>query len=359
MSPSAPGRNDPCPCGSGRTFNIGTACRSPPSAFVVEQATTGRSLDLKDMLTGKRFHVLEQGASQRLRLADLLFTRVVTLDGASIMTGASPFIVPPRWHTRIIDWRERLFRKRLMTRQDLDDFEIEIGDMYFEIAAELLDPTPPQLSNTDGDPLALTTLTFTLTYDVTTTVQEAFEKLSPLARVRGEEHIDDMTRDASGAVTSASLTWVRAGNRQHKNWDNTILGSLRLAPGRLVADVNSARRAGRLRREIAKCLPDAAILVDTKMVDPAEAIAERQRQRTSGDRHGEPAHETSAALPPDRRRDDPPALEGLARHTRAGVGEQDGTSSGTNSRRSGTARGAARGVRSRRRRRTTEDDRNY
>lgn len=104
--------------------------------------------------------MLEQGASQRLRPADLLFTRVLTLDGASIMIGASPFIVPPRWHTRIIDWRERLFRRRLLTRQDLDDVDIEIREMYFEIAAELLDPSPPRLSNTDGDPLALTTLTY-------------------------------------------------------------------------------------------------------------------------------------------------------------------------------------------------------
>ena len=92
---------------------IETACRSPISALVVEHVTAQRSLDLKDVFTGKRFHVLEQGASQKLRPADLLFTRVVTLDGAGIMFGASPFIVPPRWHTHIIDWRERLFRRRL------------------------------------------------------------------------------------------------------------------------------------------------------------------------------------------------------------------------------------------------------
>jgi hypothetical protein len=56
------------------------------------------------------------------------------------MLGTAPFVVPPRWHTRIIDWRERLFRKRLMTREDLVDFDTEIRDLYFDIAAELLDP---------------------------------------------------------------------------------------------------------------------------------------------------------------------------------------------------------------------------
>jgi SEC-C motif-containing protein/ankyrin repeat protein len=58
-----------------RTF-VETACRSPMSVFAVEQVTPGRSLDLKDVLTGSRFHVLEQGASRTLRPADLVFARV-------------------------------------------------------------------------------------------------------------------------------------------------------------------------------------------------------------------------------------------------------------------------------------------
>jgi hypothetical protein len=271
---------------------IKTACRSPLSALVVEQATPQRSLDLKDVLTGERFHVLEQGASQKLQSADLLFTRVLTLDGASVMFGASPFVVPPRWHTHVIDWRQRTFRRRLMRRQDLDDFDIEIRAMYFQIAAELLNPTPPRLCNTDGDPLALTTLT----YELKTTVDEAFERLAPLARVHGEDHVHDVTRDESGTMTSAILSWAKAGNRKHKNWDNTILGTLRLGLGRLVVEVNSARRAGRVKREIAKRLPGAAILVDTNVTDPAEALAERQRERGAGALDHEPLGTTPPEL---------------------------------------------------------------
>ena len=75
---------------------IETACRSPMSVFAVEQVRPGRSLDLKDVLTGRRFHVFEQGASQSVRPADLIFTRVVTIEGVSPMLGAAPFIVPPR-----------------------------------------------------------------------------------------------------------------------------------------------------------------------------------------------------------------------------------------------------------------------
>jgi hypothetical protein len=80
---------------------VEAACRSPMSVLVVERATPGRSLDLRDVLTGSRFHVLEQGASQTLRPADLIFARVITIDGASIMVGLAPFVVPPSSHTHI------------------------------------------------------------------------------------------------------------------------------------------------------------------------------------------------------------------------------------------------------------------
>jgi hypothetical protein len=266
-----------------RTY-IETACRSPMSVLAVEQVVRGRSLDLKDVLTGARFHVLEQGASQTLQPADLVFARVLTIEGVSLLLGTAPFVVPPRWHTRIIDWRERLFRRRLMTREDLADFDDEIRDLYFNIAAELLDPTPPQLQNTDGDPIALTTLT----YELKTTVDDAFEKLAPLAMVHGDDHTGDVIRDASGAVMSANLSWVKAGNRRHKGWTNTVLGSLRLEATRLVADVNSARRADRLKREIARRLGQAAALIDTAVVDPSEAMAERVRERAAGTRLDEP-----------------------------------------------------------------------
>jgi len=262
------------------------------SVLAVEEVTVGRSLDLKDVLTGSRFHVLEQGASQTLRPADLIFTRIVTLDGVSLMFGAAPFVVPPRWHTHIIDWRERLMRKRLMTRRDLADFDIEIRHLHFEIAADLLNPTSPQLCNTDGDPIALTTLTF----ELKTTVGEAFEKLAPLAMVHGEDHSDEVVRDASGAVTNAVLSWVKAGNRQHKQWDYTVLGTIRIEAGRVVADVNSARRADRLKREISKRLSRTAALINTAVVDPLEAIEKRARQRAAGDRHDESALELSLEL---------------------------------------------------------------
>lgn len=263
---------------------IETACRSPMSVFCVEQVVRGQSLDLKDVLTGQRFHVLERSASQILRAADLIFTRVLTIQGVSLMLGAAPFLVPPVWHIRVIDWRDKVFGKRLVKRRDLAEFDIEIRELYFDIAAELLDPSPPELRNTDGDPIALTTLT----YELNVAVDEAFKKLSPLASVHGE-NLSESTRDPSGTMTGATLSWAKAGNRQHKHWDNTILGTLRLEAGRLVAEVNSTRRAERLQREITRRLGRAAVLIDTAVVDPATAWEERQRQPAASPRDDGPS----------------------------------------------------------------------
>src|SRR6185437_5864032 len=57
------------------------ACKSPASFFAVEASEAGRSIDLRDILTGRRFRVLEQSASRTLRTGDVTFTRVLTVSG--------------------------------------------------------------------------------------------------------------------------------------------------------------------------------------------------------------------------------------------------------------------------------------
>ena len=71
-----------------------------------------------------------------------------------------------------------------MTREDLRTYGAEIRRFYHGIVDALLNPALPQLQNTDGDPLELTSMTYTLTMPV----GEAFER--PLATIRGEARVD-------------------------------------------------------------------------------------------------------------------------------------------------------------------------
>ena len=251
------------------------ACRSPASFFAVEAVVPGRALDIKDILTGRPFHVLEQSASRTLQAGDVLFTRVVTAGGGSIMIGTCPWVIPASWHIPIIDIRERLRPKRLLTREEVIDYDMEIREAYLAIADALLHPAPPVLQNTDGDPLELTALT----YELGVTVAEAVERLSPLATLRGDLHLSDDERDDAGALVTATLTWIKAGNRAHADWDNTSLGTLHLEGARLVVEVNSARRRRRIEKAIAKYLGTAARLVDTTVTDVAAALENRLERR--------------------------------------------------------------------------------
>jgi hypothetical protein len=251
---------------------IEQACKSPASFFVVEEVAPGRSLDIKDILTGRRFHVLEQSASQTLKVGDLTFTRVITAGGASILIGACPWVIPASWHIPIIDMRERFRPKRLLTREELQDYNFELRQVYHEIVDALLHPKIPVMQNTDGDPLELTTLTYTLAVAASVAV----ERLTPLATLRDEAHITDETYDAAGALCSATLTWIKAGNRKMKDWDNTTLGTLRVNESQLVVEVNSARRRRRIEKEIAKHLGSTATLVDTTVTDITEVLEERR-----------------------------------------------------------------------------------
>ena len=257
---------------------VTAACASPMSLFVIETVDPGRSVDIRDVLTGWRVHVLEQSASQGLHRGDLYFTRVVTVSGTSLMFGAAPYIFPPRFHLEALDWRDRLFGRRTPTRSDLDACEVEILRCYHVFADRLCHPTPPQLRNTDGDDIAPTTLV----YDVSMPVSEVFERLRPLATLGDDEHVSDVVEDATGTMIEAVLQWVKRGNRKMKQWDNTILGTLHLTVWAVTCAWSSRirlRRADRLAREIARRLGTVAVLKTRSVEDLA-----RRARRDEGTR---------------------------------------------------------------------------
>lgn len=68
-------------------------------------------------------------------------------------------------------------------------------------------------------------------------------------------------------IEAAVLTWLKAGNRKHKDWDNTTPGTLRLDGSRLMIEVNSAGRRQRIAKEISKRFGSTATLVETTTAD--------------------------------------------------------------------------------------------
>ena len=261
------------------------ASRSPLSVLAVEQVVPGVSLDVKDVLTGRSFHTPELTASRSLQVGHLIFARVVTLEGLSLLFGMAPYVAPPEWHVEVLDWRDHVFRKRGVTLEGVADAEFELRDLYLDVRDSVLNPAPPVVNNTDGDPL----IDVTLTYTLAVAAAVAYELLLPLATLNDEVREDAVTRDAAGAVTSAQLVWVNRTGKAPRvsaasaaavsSARTTLLGFMALSEGRLVVQVNSEKRATAIARQIRLRFGAEATLLQREVSDPVGEAFETAAKR--------------------------------------------------------------------------------
>lgn len=270
-----------------------TACDAPLSFMVVTAVQLGRSLDLKDILTGEAHRVLERSASSSLQPGSIVLARVVADGDIAVMSGLGPYPLPPSAHNRIIDFREQFLKGRgPLDRACLKASALEIVLMYRQLVDQMLNPAPPKLQNTDGDPLAPTTLVFELRCGV----REAFDRLKGLSITTSEDELlEDASRSDSGELTRVEFLWSKKGNKLHPDWDNTTLGNVTLSTGAISVSVNSARRAKKVRGLIEKHLGrDALFLRQT--IESVDALLD-QGHRHDGDDARDKEHDRLASSP--------------------------------------------------------------
>jgi hypothetical protein len=219
--------------------------RKPYTFFEVEHVDRGKGMQLKDVLKGDSIEVQERSGSEYVQPGDLVFGRAVSVDGVGMIVGLGPTIIPPRLKPEIIQLRKEL-REGLssITDDTLHEWDIEIRDQYFHIEDSL--HSPPQVCNTDGDPLEFHRLIYELP-----SAQEAFEKLCDLCVTSAaDELLADAKKDGSGRIIRIELPWDRLGHKASLGMPNTVLGRVVIDGRRLTAEVNSAQRATALRHEI-------------------------------------------------------------------------------------------------------------
>jgi len=231
---------------------------APLSFMVVTSVQPGQSVDLRDILIGDTHHVVERSGSTSLRPGHVVLARVIADGDLEIMSGLGPFPLSPISHQRVIDYREAVLRKRgPVNRSRVKAAVPEILALYHRLVHVMLHPAPLLLQNTDGDPLAPTTLEF----GVRCSVREAFDRLKPLSLLNDDEMLEDASWSATGELIGVELRWSKRGNRLHREWDNTTLGNLVLSPGRLSVAVNSTKRARTIRRVVEKYLGKAVLFL--------------------------------------------------------------------------------------------------
>src|SRR5437899_4061124 len=249
------------------------AAMQPVSFYEVLWSKGGERMELHDILMGGNTEVFEQSGSQGLQRGDILYAQIWNLKGYSILGCTAPIRIPPKWKSEVIGLRRKL-RKRIakqnrdLTAEDLVRYTEDIREAYLDIRDGLY--APPRFANTDGDPLAFYTLTFRIE-----SPEAAFEALAPLAVGRSkEELLEDAEFDGEGKLRGVQFDWLTKGNKKMSTWKNTILGTIKLSERSLIAEVNSEKRADRLRAEIEKRLGSGATHQSTVAKAVDELLAE-------------------------------------------------------------------------------------
>lgn len=258
----------------------------------VVDVDVGRSMELEDIFTGQRHVVLERTASVAQVRSTYIFARVATVDGVPGLYGNGPFVVEPLSFVKLKALRDRLEEQvgRTLTESDLHEFAIEIRGHYLSIVARILDPVPPHLVNTDGNPLVPTRLV----YDLECDCEHALEKLGTLAKgTKQAALLDAAERDADGRLVHVSFPWIDSRKPGRPGMGPVILGQVSIDTGRLEVEVNSSQRADRIRSRIGRRLGSKAKFRHALI----ESIEEMLRERAGIDR-SETSHEES--LEPDQ-----------------------------------------------------------
>ncbi|MBI4206802.1 MAG: DUF2384 domain-containing protein [Betaproteobacteria bacterium] len=272
------------------------ACVAAPLSFYdVVTCEPGRGFTLRDVITGEECNVSERSASRSVRAGDILFAKIARLEDIALLEACSTVIIPPDRKGPILELRKRIRESRTPLIQGaLCEWDIEMIEVYFELADTLLDPRLPELRNTDGDPLSFHKLAFKIE-----SPRAAFDALKDLALDMDDaELLSDAKFDREGALQRVQFPWRKRGNPVNKSWDNTSLGILAIDGTRLTAEVNSEGRAIRIREIVEERLGARAKHLATE-IQSTESMLTRAQEEGGGEavRAQQEEHERLAALP--------------------------------------------------------------
>ncbi len=207
------------------------------SIWEVTSVERGVGSTLRDLLTHEERFVLDARSSSTLERFDSVLAIVLSCDGVSFFGGVHGQPLPPRSADEVVRGGRRScgVRTRPASSERLRDPEIQLALlMSWNFVVDVLRRRPPpRLTNTDGDPLLLTTDGFALLAPREAVAQ----RLASLAGVGEPEEEEDQL---VFAIT-------KPGNATHRSWDSTVVARVVLSDGRLVLETNSTRRADSLR----------------------------------------------------------------------------------------------------------------
>ncbi len=215
------------------------------SIWEAVEVDPGRGLVLKDLLTGETRSVYEVSASKTLKRRDALLARVVDHRGQSVLCGVYHRSLPPRDAADVVERAQEKLRRKSevpierLRGEAIGRFLIQCWEEAIE-EAELRASRPPELRNTDGDPLL-----FTIDHFAIDSTDRA-EVRRRLAAIEGMEAESEL-RDPEPKDAEQVHVYTRPGNPMHAGWENTVIGRAVVKRNELRVETNSVKRADALR----------------------------------------------------------------------------------------------------------------
>jgi uncharacterized protein (DUF2384 family) len=231
---------------------------TPLSFYEVLQVRPGFGMRLRDVFLGTEVEVEEHAGSDFLQPGDIVYAQLCRLPEVTAVGRMAPHALRPGLKAELVELRAWMRRKAARQNRELNEgdlvlYEEKLRAQYLNARDAMF--TPPVLTNTDGDLFHF----HTLRYEVGS-AQVAFDALAPLSwGVTREELLEEAEMNPDGSLRSVHFDWRKSGNAMHKSWDNTILGHLKIEGRSLTVEVNSAKRAEKIRGEIEKRLGFLAV----------------------------------------------------------------------------------------------------
>lgn len=243
------------------------------SVWEVLAVQPGKQIQLLDLLSGEQRTVEEATASQTLVVRDTIVGRVVDHQGVSWLAGLHPRLLPPREAAEVV----RAARKRLRLKGPVPPERLReescaraLISSWLAAVREFdeLAAIPPQLENTDGDPLLLTTDHFAIAagrQDAVAALLQAMPGVEPPEPGEAPEYV-----------------FLRAGNTRHKQWQSTVVGRAWFSKRELLVETNSTKRANALRAQLEAACGDRIRYQLREQSDPLSKKAKKSARAPHG-----------------------------------------------------------------------------
>ena len=255
---------------------LSAANRTQFSFYEADAVQPGQGFQAKDLLTGQMYMVTDVSASQDLEQGDILYALIIEIQGYAMSIGSATYKLSPRFKPKIIQFRQELEEDfGSVTNEVLMDVDPELRDFFMALQDALFEP--PEMCNTDGDPLSFRTLHYEIDFP-----EDAFQALAPLCVHMTEEELRNKAElDEKSQVQAVHFAWSREGHTLSKGLDNTTLGHIRIDGNRMTIEVNSEAREERIQEEIDKRLGEKATYKVTDIRSLESMMAEGSSETPS------------------------------------------------------------------------------